>query len=313
MSSAMPSILMPWTKRRDPMLFFPQEYKRMIWECIMPCVKTSLYIERSDVESLQWAGTLAKLSSRWYFFVLDIMLDAKNKMTIFPPLLGGKEVGGEYTAPVQGSEDQMMVTVKIMDYDDVEQNYMINFEAYHSLHDGKLLTEFNQLTTNFFWNTKSADELAREVQDGVVKFNRRGSLGKEPLYFNPNLSSFVIFDENTWEWVVAHEVGQSGTMGTGRSDEVMNKASLAILPAQIMKYLGERNLYEFAAGFAAIGVEHMEDLDEVLDTDLGNMGFSEMQLRRFRKKNYALHLPGRKRVCHGLDVGLPSVGAPTGS
>jgi hypothetical protein len=61
MSSAMPSILMPWTKRRDPMLFFPQEYKRMIWEWIMPCVKTSLYIERSDVESLQWAGTLAKL------------------------------------------------------------------------------------------------------------------------------------------------------------------------------------------------------------------------------------------------------------
>ena len=94
------SLLSEWSKRCDPMQFFSQEYKHMIWESAVPSLKTGLYIDRSDVVTLQWAGTLAKLSSRWYFFVLDIMLDAKNKMTIFPPLVGGEEVDGEYTTAV---------------------------------------------------------------------------------------------------------------------------------------------------------------------------------------------------------------------
>ena len=57
----------------------------------------------------------------------------------------------------------------------------------------------------------------------------------------------------------------------------------AALPQNVMDWLAERRLAEWAGALADLGVQDMKDLhDDVQDYDLRKMGMRELQIRRFR-------------------------------
>ncbi len=53
-----------------------------------------------------------------------------------------------------------------------------------------------------------------------------------------------------------------------------------------MVYLQKRRLQRFVLDLAKLGVECLEDLDELNDAELTGIGFKELHLRRFRNKTY---------------------------
>ena len=72
---------------------------------------------------------------------------------------------------------------------------------------------------------------------------------------------------------------------------VQGPVQIAPLPADVMAWLTDRRLEQFAQALADLGVADMRDLDDVrlkassyasTDDDLRRMGMRELQMRRFR-------------------------------